>query len=656
MVDVVPPSLRPEVVRRIEPRSAQFRKKNEPDWQELDDIVVAGTKRGLRALTEEQLLRLPVLYRHAVSSLLFAQQTALDRSLVDYLDSLVGRAYLVIYTSRGPKRAPVRELFAKEVPRAVRAMGHEIALSVALFLSGIAVSFSLVRSDSSWYASFVDPALAGGRTPYATTEFLRSTLYHEQSEGLASFASTLFQHNAGIGLLAFATGIAAGVPSALLLFQNGLMLGAMLALFAGRGLLFPLLGWLLPHGVPELSAIVLCGAAGLRIGRAILIPGARGTRVALAEAGRQGAIVVIGCVFLFFVAGGIEGILRQQITQDGARFFLASVLATGLASWLLLGGKATELADGMDWEVSTNGALDASIRRAGGDARVEFATPEGVAIHFQLASALERAFAFALDLVFSQLILWGLLLLLLLTVGVTGSEIVMAAAIVGLFFVRHGYFLFFETRNQGTTPAKRWFGLRVVSADGQRVPFVATLARNVTRDVAVFVPMVMAASPEQILGPVPHWLSYVGSAWLAVLCLLPFLTRSRQRAGDLIAGTLVVRVPRALLASDESIARRGARFAFSSEQLGHYGTHELETLATFLRELDATSMEAHKASVVAATIARKIGASERAAHTEPLAFLRDFYRAQRAELERSLILGRTFADKEEREKERTRRS
>jgi uncharacterized membrane protein SpoIIM required for sporulation len=324
-----------------EPRSMRFRREREAEWAELETILERALPRGLRALHPSELARLPLLYRSAVSSLSVARKTAMDRALVRYLESLASRAYLAVYTSRTSERGALLRFFALGFPRAVRSMLPELALSVALFVLGIVVAYGLVRwDDAEWYFAFVDPGLSGGRSPGATTEYLRSVLYDSQGqEGMLSiFASFLFDHNARIGLIAFALGFAAGVPTALLVFQNGLMLGAFLALYDEHGLLIPLLGWLLPHGVPELSAIILCGAGGLAMGKAMLAPGERTVRSALTDAGKRGAIVASGAVALFFVAGLVEGIFRQVVTNDVLRFAMATFNASWLLAWLVIGG------------------------------------------------------------------------------------------------------------------------------------------------------------------------------------------------------------------------------------------------------------------------------------------------------------------------------
>jgi len=319
-------------------RSARFRATRESEWDDLDRIVDVALRRGLAVLSDEELERLPLLYRSAVASLEVARKTTMDRALVVYLEALAARAYLAIYASRRAERGVLTRFFGVTFPRRVRSMGREVALSAFLLLLGVVVAFALVTKDPSWYFAFMSADLAGDRAPGATTEMLRSALYTRETEGLDVFASFLFTHNAGIGLTAFALGFAAGIPTALLVFTNGLMLGAFLALYAQHGLLPNLLGWLLPHGIPELLAVVLCGAAGLHIARALVSPGDRSTRDALVRAGRRASTVVTGSVLLFAIAGVIEGVFRQVVTSDLLRAALAGFDAVFLLAWIGFGG------------------------------------------------------------------------------------------------------------------------------------------------------------------------------------------------------------------------------------------------------------------------------------------------------------------------------
>ena len=336
---------------QLTPRSVEFRQRREAEWLELEDLVDRVLKRGLASLSDPELEQLPRLYRSVLASLSVARQTTLDRALVGYLEALASRAYLAVYGSRRTHRGALLSAILVVFPRSVRAMAGPMGLSLAVFVLGVVVAWSLVAHDSGWFFAFVDPSLAGGRDPSAPTSFLRDALYdHEQvGDALTGFASFLFVHNARIGLLAAALGLAAGVPTALLLFQNGLMLGAFMQLYASRGLLLPLLGWLTPHGVPEIGAVILCGAVGLSLGRSVVLPGRRTVADALKREGRRSAVVVMVSVGLFAVAGAIEGVFRQTVTDDTTRAVLAGFNAMWFAGWILLGGRGA-LAEGQEAE------------------------------------------------------------------------------------------------------------------------------------------------------------------------------------------------------------------------------------------------------------------------------------------------------------------
>lgn len=329
----------------IAPRSVEFRRQREAEWTELDELSERVLARGLASLGEDELERLPRLYRAAVASLAVTRRTALDRALVVYLEALAARGYLAIYGTRRTRRGALWRALLDAFPARVRALRWELLASFGITALGTLVSFVLVSADPAWYYAFVDPALAAGRDPSAPTEELRSALYGaDGQEGLSLFASFLFVHNAGIGILCFALGFAAGVPTAYLLFQNGLMLGAFLALYASRDLLVPLLGWLLPHGIPEIGAVILCGAAGLALGRAMVLPGRQTVRRSLADSGRRASLIVLASVLLFAIAGVIEGVFRQVVTDDALRFSLAAFNALWLGAWLSLGGRRGDAA------------------------------------------------------------------------------------------------------------------------------------------------------------------------------------------------------------------------------------------------------------------------------------------------------------------------
>jgi uncharacterized membrane protein SpoIIM required for sporulation len=306
-------------------KSAQFRREREAAWKELEGLLARLEKGGLETLTAEELHRLPVLYRSAVSSLSVATAISLDKNLLDYLTALVGRAYIAVYGAKRRVGEAVADFFCVRFPWAVRRYFLFVLAAYALLGLGVLTGYRMVLADPERYYSLVDDAMAQGRNPAASTPELRDVLYSGEKGPLGLFATFLFTHNAKIGMVCFAVGFVAGVPVIYLLFFNGLELGAMAALYQTRGLGAEFWAWILPHGITELSAVCMCGAAGMAIGAALVFPG-RHTRMRnLALQGREVALLALGAVAMFLMAGLIEGIFRQVVHDVAVRWSLATL-------------------------------------------------------------------------------------------------------------------------------------------------------------------------------------------------------------------------------------------------------------------------------------------------------------------------------------------
>jgi uncharacterized membrane protein SpoIIM required for sporulation len=325
-------SLKPsdEIKPNTSLKSLRFRKERERDWGELERLVNTYEREGVKGLSDDEILAAPVLYRSTLSALSVARSTSLDRGVIDYLESLCARGYFFIYGSRGTLWEKLGSFFRTDWPAAVRDLWKETTVSCSMLVVGVVMALALYSQSSDWYFAFVPPDLAGGRDPTASMASLRETLYDgggTESETLSVFASFLFTHNASVALLSFALGFAFGVPSAILMVMNGAMMGMFIALFASHGLGFELGGWLMIHGVTELFAIGLAGAAGLNLGRAMAFPGGQSRLDALAKAGLASGTVMAGVVVMLFVAGLLEGFGRQLVTSDIARYTIAGISA-----------------------------------------------------------------------------------------------------------------------------------------------------------------------------------------------------------------------------------------------------------------------------------------------------------------------------------------
>ncbi len=285
-------------------------------------------------------------------------------------------------------------------------------------------------------------------------------------------------------------------------------------------------------------------------------------------------------------------------------------------------------------------------------------TPEGLAVPMTIASRGSRVGALVLDFTILFLGLFVIQIILILTLGdvfeeaieaansnVSGAgEFLLIVLILIVFLARYGYFVGMELGPRGATLGKRLVGIRVAARGGGRLTPEAVIARNLLRDIELFMPLVsLMIAPSGEAGS----FGLAGLAWFLVFMLFPFFNKDALRAGDVIAGTWVVEAPRAKLADALSTSAAatngaseltGARYVFGDEELSVYGVHELQTLERMLRDSDSDAMAA-----VQATICHKIGWDAGAG--DERAFLEAFYAQLRAKLEGDLRFGKRKADK-----------
>jgi len=291
--------------------------------------------------------------------------------------------------------------------------------------------------------------------------------------------------------------------------------------------------------------------------------------------------------------------------------------------------------------MTTGTELASSFLEGGGRSRRELMTPEGVPLAVDLADYGERAVAFAIDFVLcmaATIVIYLLFIFLPFggTTGIVARSIVLFIA----FVVRNFYFIHFELAWQGATPGKRVVGLRVVDRRGGPLLASAVVARNLTREIEAFLPLGLLQSP--VGAGSAAWEQISLGLWLLLFAALPFVNRDRMRAGDLIAGTMVVALPRRVLLGD--LVESAARYAFTEKQLRAYGAFELQVLEELLRR--PVGVETSRLlREVTDKICRRLEWPAPLPDADIRTFLREFYTAERAFLEREQLFGKPRADK-----------
>ena len=225
--------------------------------------------------------------------------------------------------------------------------------------------------------------------------------------------------------------------------------------------------------------------------------------------------------------------------------------------------------------------------------------------------------------------------------GVAGRmlEFLIILWIAAMFLFRNAYFLFFELGPRGATPGKRLQGIRIAARDGGRLSAEMVIARNLLRDIELFLPLVFLANARD--GGDMGAAGIAAAAWFLVLALFPCFNRDRLRAGDIIGGSWVVEAPKRKLETAMTLhepAKARPAYRFGEAELAIYGEYELQTLERVLREDRPEAL----ASVQEA-ICRKIGWNP--GEGDERAFLEAYYTQLRARLESNLRMGKRKADK-----------
>jgi len=296
---------------------------NEATWQRLAALTAKAGRTAGR-LPAAELDELVTLYQRAGTHLSYARTAFGDPGLDSRLSRLVAAAGGVVYGSRPRTLSGVGRFFTRTFPAA---LWH-----VRPFLVSAALLMFVPAAVAAVYLSGDRAALDALTSPAERAAFVKAGTDYYSAQPSAQFASQVFTNNVRVALMAFSAGIALCLFSGLVLVENGIKLGQFVAVFVAAGKGQELFGLLVPHGFIELSAVVVAGAAGLRLGWTIIDPGDRRRATALAEEGRRAVALVMGVAAMLLVAGTIEGFVTGSALPTAVRIGLG--VAVGLGFWL----------------------------------------------------------------------------------------------------------------------------------------------------------------------------------------------------------------------------------------------------------------------------------------------------------------------------------
>ena len=313
--------------------------KREAHWARLESLVAACQGRNISVLSTTDLRELAQLYRQTAADLATAREDPSSRRLAAYLNQLLGRAHNLVYAGHRRERGGLLAFYTRTFPRTFRATWRYTATAVAILALG-ALAGAVLAATSPGFERFV----LGGEM-LDTIE--RREMWTHSILPIKPLASAgITANNLSVAILAYASGIVAGVGTFYIMATNGLMVGVLATVCHRAGMSLDLWSFVAPHGTLELPAIFIAGGAGLIIARSLVVASDRPRRECLVDAGRTSLRLFGGVVPLLIVAGLIEGFVSPAGLDPVAKFAIGASMFGLLVAYLGFAGRQPSAARG----------------------------------------------------------------------------------------------------------------------------------------------------------------------------------------------------------------------------------------------------------------------------------------------------------------------
>ena len=316
----------------------RFLNDRRPLWDELDALL---TRADDIDLTSAEMHELVALYRGTCGDLNRARSFTANPEILGHLNQLTGRAYRFIYRAahEKPVWASLRNLITHEIPAAFRRQRLSVMIATAAFVAGTLFGSIAVLIEPS-NAQRLVPAQFFTERPKDRVEKIENGDERVDSvEKALNFGASLYTHNIQVAFLAFSLGALTIILGVWILFYNGVILGAIATLYVLDDVSTFFFAWVGPHGALELPAIIFGGAAGLVVGRALLMPESLSRGASLRAVLPSVWRMMIGAVLTLVLAGLIEGSFSQftaKVFPYPIKIAVAVLLFTGLMAYMFV--------------------------------------------------------------------------------------------------------------------------------------------------------------------------------------------------------------------------------------------------------------------------------------------------------------------------------
>ena len=313
--------------------SNQWILKRRPYWDRLASLLSQSDASGLGQLTRAELQEMALLYRQVAADLSVLRQDSTARTYAQHVNHLLARAHHIIYSGRKTNLFTLVRFLRDEYPAIFQQQIGFVLASLAVSVAWGLLGAVITSVHPEFMRLFVSAKMI------ETME--RHRMWTESVVTIAPLAtSAIMTNNLSVSFIVFASGMVFGLGTFFYLSLNGLMLGVVGAACHQYGMSLPLWSFVAPHGSLELPSIVIAGAAGFRLGHAMLFPGAMRWRDSVARGGIEATRLVSGIIPMLVIAGCLEGFFSPSQAPVWLKFTVGGLLVSLLLTWLFRPVKA----------------------------------------------------------------------------------------------------------------------------------------------------------------------------------------------------------------------------------------------------------------------------------------------------------------------------
>ncbi|MHC0037597.1 stage II sporulation protein M [Pseudoneobacillus sp. C159] len=311
-----------------------FIKQHRDDWDRLEQSIKVVSKRRRKQLSPEKVDEFQHLYQKSAHHLSVAQTYFPRDEVTYYLNGLVSKAHNLLYRDQATSLYQLRRFFGGTFIRLFWEQRAFILIAMLLFTIGAVGGYLSVLSDPLHVYTLLGPEMAAGIDPEQIGK-------HDNDDGVGInsplMSTAIMTNNIQVAILAFAGGITLGLFTVYVLITNGILVGALAAVFWQHGKFYEFWAYIVPHGMIELTAIFIAGGAGLLMGYKMIVPGPYSRAFQLKHQALRSVQLLLGTVPLFVVAGIIEGYITPAPISLEMKYTFALVTVFALIFYILIG-------------------------------------------------------------------------------------------------------------------------------------------------------------------------------------------------------------------------------------------------------------------------------------------------------------------------------